>query len=137
MQKVTGAIRWISLGTSSYIRGEGIIPVVDAVIYMRPENYSASAARCLDYCSARRYNVVGLIPGDWDAAMRMLREGKASVVVVSSAEHLQPQPGVEIAPKPSSRRRTGSRSVANAARSRWSTGTPTTAEPAAARHYRY
>ena len=62
--------------TLKYIRGEGTNPVVDAVIYVRPENYSASAARCLDYCSARRYNVVGLIPGDWAAAMRMCRSAR-------------------------------------------------------------
>ena len=119
--------------------GEGISPVVNAVIYVRPENYSASAARCLDYCAARRYNVVGLIPGDWDAAMRMLHEGVASVVVVSSAEQVdQGEPGVEVAPKPSSRRKAGARSAGNSARNRWSNSTPaTSAEPAAARHYRY
>jgi hypothetical protein len=59
------------------------------------------------------------------------------VVVVSSVEHMEPQPGVEIAPKPSSRRRTGARSTANAARNRWSAEPQTTTEPAAARHYRY
>ncbi|MBM2619834.1 hypothetical protein JIG36_30420 [Actinoplanes sp. LDG1-06] len=108
------------------------------MIYVRPENYSASAARCLDYCSARRYNVVGLIPGDWEAAMRMLDLGSASVVVVSSAEQIEPRPGVEIAPKPSSRRRAGARGAANSARNRWSESTPQPkTEPAAARHYRY
>ncbi|GAB2576469.1 hypothetical protein Aab01nite_13000 [Paractinoplanes abujensis] len=118
--------------------GEGIDPVVNAVIYVRPENYSASAARCLDYCSNHRYNVVGIIPGDWPAAMRMLELGSASVVVVSSVEQIEPRPGVEIAPKPSSRRKAGARSAANSARNRWTDTTPqTSTEPAAARHYRY
>ncbi|WP_133877440.1 hypothetical protein [Paractinoplanes brasiliensis] len=107
------------------------------MIYVRPENYSASAARCLDYCTNRRYNVVGIIPGDWTAAMRMLELGSASVVVVSSVEQVEPRPGVEIAPKPSSRRKAGARSAANSARSRWSDNASPATEPAAARHYRY
>ena len=70
--------------------------------------------------------------------MRMLELGSASVVVVSSVEQVEPRPGVEIAPKPSSRRKAGARSAAHSARSRWSDNAsqPTT-EPAAARHYRY
>ncbi len=109
--------------------------MVNAVIYVRPENYSGSAARCLDYCADRRYKVVGIVPGDWDAAIRMLAEGSAQVVVVSSVEQVEPQPGVEIAPKPSSRRRAGVRAGGNSARSRWSEKAP--AEPVKARHYRY
>ena len=80
--------------------------MVNAVVYVRPDNYSVSAARCLEHCTARKYHVVGLIQGDWDAAMRMLREGLASVVVVSSADQLDPgsEPRVEVVPKRRPRR---------------------------------
>ena len=87
--------------------------MVNAVVYVRPENYSVSASRCLEHCTARKYNVVGLIPGDWDAAMRMLREGTASVVVVSSADQLDAgcEPRVEVVPKRRPRRSTSSSSA--------------------------
>jgi hypothetical protein len=74
--------------------------VIDAVIFVRPENYGVTAARCLDYCAAKRYNVVGLIPGDWNAAIRMLDEGLAGVIVVGSADHPdQEDPRVEVVPR--------------------------------------
>ncbi|NMO53541.1 hypothetical protein HH310_20435 [Actinoplanes sp. TBRC 11911] len=75
--------------------------MINAVIFVRPENYGVTAARCLDYCAAKRYNVIGLIPGDWPAAMRMLNEGLAGVVVVASAEQLDPdrEPRVEVVPR--------------------------------------
>jgi hypothetical protein len=75
--------------------------VIDAVIFVRPENYRVTAARCLDYCAAKRYNVIGLIPGDWAAAIRMLDEGLAHVIVVGSAEQFDPEqePRVEVVPR--------------------------------------
>ncbi|GAA0498337.1 hypothetical protein Ade02nite_91510 [Paractinoplanes deccanensis] len=98
--------------------------MVNAVIYVRPENYGASASRCLEHCAARRYNVVGLIQGDWPAASRMLDQGLASVVVVSSAEQLDPhlEPRIEVVPKPRRQRRSSS-SAAQPGR-RWTSDNP-------------
>ncbi|MFF5077845.1 hypothetical protein ACFY36_12390 [Actinoplanes sp. NPDC000266] len=94
------------------------------MIYVRPENYGASASRCLEHCAARRYNVVGLIQGDWDAAARMLAEGLAGVVVVSSADQLDPhlEPRIEVVPKPRRQRRSSS-SAAQPGR-RWTSDNP-------------
>ncbi|MFG1990708.1 hypothetical protein ACGFJ7_12110 [Actinoplanes sp. NPDC048988] len=98
------------------------------MIYVRPENYGVSASRCLEHCAARRYNVVGLIQGDWAAAARMLDEGLAGVVVVSSAEQLNPhlephlEPRVEVVPKPRRQRRSAS-SAAQPGR-RWTSDNP-------------
>lgn len=80
--------------------------MINAVIYVRPANYDVNAARCLEYCQARRYNVVGLVPGDWRAATRMLGDGLASVIVVSAADRPEPirEPRVEVVPKRGTRR---------------------------------
>jgi hypothetical protein len=98
--------------------------VVNAVIYVRPENYGASASRCLEHCADRRYTVVGLIQGDWPAAARMLAEGLASRVVVSSSDQLDPglEPRIEVVPKPRRQRRS-SPSAAQPGR-RWTSGNP-------------
>jgi hypothetical protein len=98
--------------------------VINAVIFVLPENYGVSAARCLDYCAVKRYNVVGLIPGDRRAAMRMLSEGLASVVVVASPQQLNGtgEPRIEVVPKRFSARR---RSTSNASPTRrWKSATP-------------
>ena len=97
--------------------------MINAVILLRAENYGAGASRCLDYCAARRYNVVVLIPGDQKAAVRMLDEGTATVIVVSSTDQLDPEndPRVEVVPK-----RLGARQRRNAANPRrYTAGTPT------------
>lgn len=93
--------------------------MINAVVYVRPENYSLNAARCLDYCDARRYHVVGLVQGDWRAALRMLDEGLAGVIVVTSTDQLDParEPRIEVVPRRLARRTTNSPR-------RWSPGTP-------------
>jgi hypothetical protein len=75
--------------------------MTNAVIFVQAEKFEANAARCLDYCAARRYEVAGLICGDWDAALQMLRDGLAGVIVVGSAAHLDPErePRIEVVPK--------------------------------------
>jgi hypothetical protein len=93
--------------------------VINAVVFVRPENYRVNAARCLEYCDARRYHMVGLVQGDWRAALRMLDDGLATVIVVSSAEQLDPaqEPRIEVVPRRLARRAT------NASR-RWTPGSP-------------
>lgn len=104
--------------------------MINAVIYVRPENYSANAAHCLDYCAARRYNVVGLIPGDWAAAVQMLGDGTATVIVVSAADRTDTvEPRIEVVPK-----RRGRRLAPNASPARrWSQPQPG-GSPAATMH---
>jgi hypothetical protein len=86
--------------------------VINAVIFVRPENYGVTAARCLDYCEQKRYNVVGLIPGDWAAALRMLGQGLAGVIVVGSADRLdlEREPRIEVVPRRLTARRRSSNS---------------------------
>lgn len=93
--------------------------MINAVVFVRPENYRVNAARCLDYCDTRHYLVVGLVQGDCRAAMRMLDDGLAGVIVVSSADQLDPagEPRIEVVPRRLARRTT------NASR-RWTPGLP-------------
>jgi hypothetical protein len=93
-----------------------MVTVTNAVIFVQPDKFHANAARCLDYCATMRYEVVGLVHGDWEAALRMVREGLAEVIVVSSIADLDParQPRIEVVPKranrkPASRPRYGPR----------------------------
>ncbi|WP_433292454.1 hypothetical protein ACQP2F_28045 [Actinoplanes sp. CA-030573] len=81
--------------------------MTNAVIFVQPDKFEANAARCLDYCAARRYEVAGLVCGDWEAALQMLRDGLAGVIVVSSAAQLDPdrEPRIEVVPKRLNNRR--------------------------------
>ncbi|WP_203821769.1 hypothetical protein [Paractinoplanes ferrugineus] len=78
-----------------------MVTVPNAVIFVQPDRFDVHAARCLDYCASMRYEVAGLICGDWDAALRMLKDGLAAVIVVSSMTQLDPQrePRIEVVPK--------------------------------------
>lgn len=95
-----------------------MVTVPNAVIFVQPERFDVHAARCLDYCAAMRYDVAGLICGDWNAALRMLRDGLATVIVVSSMNQLDPhrEPRIEVVPKRmNARRATRPRLVAKVA----------------------
>jgi hypothetical protein len=85
-----------------------MVTVPNAVIFVQTERFDVHAARCLDYCAAMRYDVAGLICGDWNAALQMLKDGLATVIVVSSMSQLDPQrePRIEIVPKRMNARRT-------------------------------
>jgi hypothetical protein len=95
-----------------------MVTVPNAVIFVQAERFDVHAARCLDYCAAMRYDVAGLICGDWNAALQMLKDGLATVIVVSSMSQLDPQrePRIEIVPKRmNTRRATRPRLVAKVA----------------------
>jgi hypothetical protein len=97
-----------------------MVRVTNAVIFVQPDKFHAGAARCLDYCATMRYEVVGLVHGDWEAALRMVQEGLAAVIVVASMADLDParRPRIEVVPKRTNRRpatrrpRYGSRATA-------------------------
>lgn len=70
-----------------------------AVIFVPAAAHLATyASNCLDYCAARGYEVAGVVTADWAAAAAMVLSNKAAVLVVSSAEHLDPnrEPRVEV-----------------------------------------
>jgi hypothetical protein len=92
--------------------------MTNAVIFVQQDRFEVSAARCLDYCAARRYDVAGLVTGDWQAALQMLEDGLAGVIVVSSASQLgsASEPRIEVVPKRlNSRRYTRPRPMTRAA----------------------
>lgn len=62
--------------------------------YLRPD-----AEACVHYCLARGYHVVGIVKDDWAAAVNLVRQGKATVIVAADPHHLDPQrtPRVEFA----------------------------------------
>ncbi|WP_433383021.1 hypothetical protein ACQPZX_20220 [Actinoplanes sp. CA-142083] len=94
-----------------------MVTVTNAVVFVQPDRFEVNAARCLDYCAVRRYAVAGLICGDWAAALQMLKDGLASVIVVSSPAQLDPdrEPRIEVVPKRLNSRRHATRPVARMA----------------------
>jgi hypothetical protein len=84
-----------------------MVTVTNAVIFVQPEKRDANAARCLDYCAAMRYEVAGLVCGDWQAALQMLKDGLAEVIVVASMAQLDPErePRIEVVPRRTNARR--------------------------------
>lgn len=69
-----------------------------AVIFIPAGRNHLYADQCYDYCTARGYRVAGVVTGDWDAVLEMLRNHSADVVVVARADHLDPnrEPRVEV-----------------------------------------
>src|SRR4051794_30878785 len=94
-----------------------MVTVTNAVVFVQPDRFEASAARCLDYCAVRRYAVAGLICGDWPAALQMLEDGLAAVIIVSSPAQFDGsgESRIEVVPKRLNRRRPATRTVARMA----------------------
>jgi hypothetical protein len=83
------------------IRAEEDTMGTKAVIFVQQDKLDVNAGRCLDYCAAMHYEVAGLICGDWPAAVHMVRDGLAAVIVVSSLAQLDPErePRIEVVPR--------------------------------------
>jgi hypothetical protein len=73
--------------------------VTIAVIFVPAHDIAEFGKQCMDYCAARGYEVAGVIRGDWNAAISMTRASSATVVVIASWDHLDPdrKPRVEVA----------------------------------------
>lgn len=71
---------------------------VTAVVFVLTQHLMPDADRCLRYCMANRYNVIGVVRDRWADAMAMLADGRASVLVVADDQHLDPnrQPRIEV-----------------------------------------
>lgn len=69
-----------------------------AVIFVQATTDFEAASRCLQHCQVRRYEVVGIVSGDWQAAARVLRDGLAGVLVVDNRADIPPdaEPRLEI-----------------------------------------
>lgn len=76
------------LGTLSPATPQPHPPLLIAVAYVPPRDYEQAAAECIEYCQEVRYSFAGLIRGDWDAAVSMIEDGQAHVIVVAYASHL-------------------------------------------------
>lgn len=70
-----------------------------AVIFVPNGQYELYASLCLNYCVAKGYEIGGVIQGDWEAVVRTISAGIATVVVVARPEHINPawEPRIEIA----------------------------------------
>lgn len=71
--------------------------VTNAVVFVLSQHLLPDAERCIAHCLAQGYHMIGLIKDDWEAAMKMLHEGKASVIVAADPQHVDPlrEPRVE------------------------------------------
>jgi hypothetical protein len=72
--------------------------VTIAVVFVPAAHIAPYAKQCLDYCAARGYDIAGVVRDDWTAAVAMMANHSASVIVVARREHLDPhrEPRLEI-----------------------------------------
>jgi len=104
------------------MNGETGVPNVLRSIVLLPGADPATAHRwmmiCAEYCAARRYEVFAVV-SVWADAWQLIHQGRASVLVVGSRDHLPPEfePRVEVVaeqtttPVSSARRRPKRRTV--------------------------
>lgn len=62
-----------------------------AIVFVLTEHLRPDAARCIGYCVSRGYHVIGIVKDDWTAAINMLNNKQAAVIVAADPGHLDPQ----------------------------------------------
>lgn len=69
-----------------------------AIVYVASQHLITDAERCMEYCRARGYDLVGIVRDDWSEAVRLIQAGMAGVLVAADARHLDPRrrPRIEI-----------------------------------------
>jgi hypothetical protein len=72
-------------------------PIQAVVFVPHVDALAPFATTCIEHCVKRGYEVVGVVTGDWHAAMDMLFTETANVLVVARAEHIrQLEPRIEV-----------------------------------------
>jgi hypothetical protein len=85
----------------------------NAVIFALTRYLENDATVCTAYCTARGYEVAAIVVNNWHAALALLAEGAATVLVVAELDRIAGQtPRVEVAGAQSSPTETGRRTRA-------------------------
>ena len=64
--------------------------MTEVVVFVVTKHLLPDAARCIGYCVARGYHVIGIIKDDWSAAINMLIDKQAAAIVAADPSHLDP-----------------------------------------------
>jgi hypothetical protein len=69
-----------------------------AITFVLTRRLMPDAAICIEYCLRHGYRMAGVVRDDWSEAIRLLRTGFASVIVVADETALDPHrsPRVEV-----------------------------------------
>lgn len=73
---------------------------VEAIILVLGQYLYPDVDRCVRYCLAHRYDVVGVVKDNLRQAVEYLHAGKAQVLVVADARHIDPR--IEVVADPPS-----------------------------------
>lgn len=69
-----------------------------AIVFVPSTDYEIHTDRCMQYLKEQGYQFEGLIRGDWAKVLRMFADDGASIAIVATEEHLDPErkPRVEV-----------------------------------------
>lgn len=72
--------------------------MTSAIVFALTQHLITDADRCINYCLAHGYDMVGVVKDDWARAIEYLTTGVASVLVVASTDHIPPDatPRIEV-----------------------------------------
>jgi hypothetical protein len=65
--------------------------VMTAIIFVPKAHVAAHLGTCLAYCTARGYEVGGIVSTSWLAVLAIRLTGDADVIVVARPDHIDPE----------------------------------------------